>query len=115
MPAMTTTGINPTPGMAAAEVPATMEALVVLEPNRIEIQQVPVPQPGPGQVLARVRAVSICGTDAHLVRRVLPGLLAAPLSRSSPVTSGPATSWPLGLAPAAYGLAGRRPRGRHLA
>ena len=52
---------------------ATMEALVVTEPNRLEIQQVPVPEPGPGEVLARVRAVSICGTDAHLVRGDYPG------------------------------------------
>jgi L-iditol 2-dehydrogenase len=50
-----------------------MEALVVLEPNRFEIQQVPVPVPGPGEVLARVRAVSICGTDAHIVRGDYPG------------------------------------------
>ena len=52
---------------------ATMEALVVLEPNRLEIQQVPIPTPGPNEVLARVRAVSICGTDAHLVRGDYPG------------------------------------------
>ena len=71
---MTTTGISPAPGMAAAEVPATMEAVVVLGPRRIEIQQVPVPQPGPGEVLARVRAVSICGTDAHLVDGFYAGL-----------------------------------------
>ncbi len=58
---------------AAPTVPATMQALVVLEPNRMEIRVVPVPEPGPGEVLARVRAVSICGTDAHLVRGDYPG------------------------------------------
>lgn len=51
----------------------TMEALVVVEPNRLEIREVPVPRPGPNEVLARVRAVSICGTDAHLVRGDYPG------------------------------------------
>jgi len=54
-------------------VTATMEALVVLEPNKLEIQDVPIPTPGPNEVLARVRAVSICGTDAHLVRGDYPG------------------------------------------
>jgi L-iditol 2-dehydrogenase len=53
--------------------PATMEALVVLEPSVLEIQEVPVPVPGPNEVLARVRAVSICGTDAHLIRGDYPG------------------------------------------
>lgn len=52
---------------------STMEALVVTEPNRIEIRQIPVPTPGRNEVLARVRAVSICGTDAHLVRGDYPG------------------------------------------
>ena len=50
-----------------------MDALVVLEPNRFEIQQVPVPLPGRNEVLCRVRAVSICGTDVHLVRGDYPG------------------------------------------
>jgi len=54
-------------------VPSTMQALVVLEPNRFEIREVPVPTPGPNEVLARVRAVSICGTDAHLIRGDYPG------------------------------------------
>ena len=50
-----------------------MEALVVAEPNRLEIREVPIPRPGQNEVLARVRAVSICGTDAHLVRGDYPG------------------------------------------
>ena len=51
----------------------TMQALVVLEPSRMEIHEVPVPVPGPNEVLARVRAVSICGTDVHLIRGDYPG------------------------------------------
>jgi L-iditol 2-dehydrogenase len=50
-----------------------MEALVVVEPQRFEIREVPVPEPGPNEVLARVRAVSICGTDAHLIHGDYPG------------------------------------------
>jgi L-iditol 2-dehydrogenase len=56
-----------------SDLPQTMEALVVLEPGRLEIHEVPVPVPGPNEVLARVRAVSICGTDAHLIRGDYPG------------------------------------------
>lgn len=52
----------------------TMQALVVLEPERFEIQDVPVPEPGPMEVLCRVRAVSICGTDSHLIAGDYPGL-----------------------------------------
>lgn len=58
---------------SAPPLPATMEALVVVEPDRLEVREVPVPVPGPNQVLARVRVVSICGTDAHLVRGDYPG------------------------------------------
>ncbi len=50
-----------------------MRALVVHEPGRFTIETVPVPEPGPNEVLARVRAVSICGTDAHLIRGDYPG------------------------------------------
>ena len=50
-----------------------MEALVVLEPSVLEIHQIPVPVPGPNEVLARVRSVSICGTDAHLIHGDYPG------------------------------------------
>lgn len=51
----------------------TMQALVVLEPNVLEIQEQAIPEPGPNEVLARVRSVSICGTDAHLINGDYPG------------------------------------------
>lgn len=51
----------------------TMQGLVVVEPNKLEIQEMPVPEPGRLEILARVRAVSICGTDAHLIRGDYPG------------------------------------------
>ena len=45
----------------------TMRALVVQEPGVLDIAEAPVPEPGRNEVLARVRSVSICGTDAHLI------------------------------------------------
>ena len=51
----------------------TMQALVVLSPNVLEIQDRPVPAPGINEVLARVKATAICGTDAHLIRGDYPG------------------------------------------
>jgi threonine 3-dehydrogenase len=32
----------------------------------VEIREVPVPDPGPGEVLVRVEAASVCGTDLHI-------------------------------------------------
>jgi L-iditol 2-dehydrogenase len=59
--------------LAGGDLPASMQALVVHEPERFEILDVAVPTPGPGQVLARVRSVSICGTDSHLIAGHYPG------------------------------------------
>ena len=42
-----------------------MKSCVLVEPNRLEIQEKPGPAPGPGEVLVRVRAVGICGSDTH--------------------------------------------------
>jgi len=54
-------------------VPETMQALVLLGPDQFEIQEVPCPEPGAMEVLCRVRAVSICGTDSHLIAGDYPG------------------------------------------
>lgn len=50
-----------------------MQALVVREPKVVDVTEIPVPEPGRNEVLARVRSVSICGTDAHLINGDYPG------------------------------------------
>jgi len=50
-----------------------MKALVVAEPNVMSVEDVAEPEPGPFQLKCRVRAVTICGTDAHLLRGDYPG------------------------------------------
>ncbi len=48
--------------------PATMDAALLREHGRIEVSSIPVPEPGPGEVLCRVLACGICGTDLKIVR-----------------------------------------------
>lgn len=45
-----------------------MRACVFEEKNRFSIREVPTPSPNPGEVLIRVRAAGICGTDIHILR-----------------------------------------------
>jgi len=42
-----------------------MKALVYQGPMTMTLEQIPNPVPGPGQVLAQVKAVGICGSDVH--------------------------------------------------
>ncbi len=48
--------------------PHTIEAAVMVEPGRIEIQSFPAPQLEPGAVLLQVEMCGICGTDKHTWR-----------------------------------------------
>ena len=50
---------------AVADVPRTMRASVLTSTRSIELQERPVPQPGPDDVLVRVRSVGVCGSDVH--------------------------------------------------
>src|SRR5438067_8529180 len=46
-----------------------MRALVKSKPSPgLELQNVPVPQAGPGEVIVRIAATSLCGTDKHIYR-----------------------------------------------
>ena len=50
-----------------------MKALVLTAPNEFSVEEVDKPVPGPQEVLCRVKAITICGTDAHLLRGDYPG------------------------------------------
>ncbi|MFK0290346.1 NAD(P)-dependent alcohol dehydrogenase [Streptomyces sp. NPDC090442] len=50
---------------AGRPVPATMRAAVQRGPRQLAVEEVPVPVPGPGQLLVRVLAVGTCGSDVH--------------------------------------------------
>lgn len=44
-----------------------MDAIVKPAPARgLELRQVPVPTPGPGEVLIKIHKTAICGTDVHI-------------------------------------------------
>jgi L-iditol 2-dehydrogenase len=44
---------------------ATAPVAVMVRPGQIEVEERPVPEPGPGQVLVEVSAVGVCGSDVH--------------------------------------------------
>jgi alcohol dehydrogenase, propanol-preferring len=57
-----------------------MKAAVLTTPAKIDscplsVEDLPIPQPGPGQVLLKVRACGVCRTDLHIVEGELPPLL----------------------------------------
>lgn len=45
-----------------------MKAIVVHEPNDLRIDEVPRPRMSADEVLIRVRAVAVCGTDFHILK-----------------------------------------------
>ncbi|SFS90115.1 zinc-dependent alcohol dehydrogenase family protein [Saccharopolyspora flava] len=49
-----------------------MQAVVIEGPGRAVVKDVADPEPAAGQVLVRVHASGLCGTDLHLVDGVLP-------------------------------------------
>jgi 2-desacetyl-2-hydroxyethyl bacteriochlorophyllide A dehydrogenase len=75
-----------------------MDAIVCVEPGRLTLEKRPVPDPGPDEVLVRVRRVGVCGTDMHIYRGVQPYL-------SYPRVMGHEVSGEVVTAPSGSGLA----------
>ncbi len=58
-----------------------LRAAARIETNPLEFADVPIPQPGKGEVLVRVHFCGVCRTDLHVVEGELP-------PRKSPVIPG---------------------------
>lgn len=57
-----------------------MRGLVLVEPGSLRLEDVPIPRPGPGEILVEVKAATTCGTDLKAFQRghpqiPMPGLL----------------------------------------
>jgi alcohol dehydrogenase, propanol-preferring len=58
-----------------------LDAPAPIKSNPLELRDVPAPQPGPGEVLVRVRCCGVCRTDLHVIEGELP-------PRKSPIIPG---------------------------
>ncbi|SFE12430.1 L-iditol 2-dehydrogenase [Paenibacillus algorifonticola] len=52
-------------GSEQEQLPQTMKAAVMTEPGKIVFQELPIPSIGDSEVLIKVMAVGICGSDLH--------------------------------------------------
>jgi L-iditol 2-dehydrogenase len=52
----------------------TMQALVMQKPGEFRVEEVPIPTPGPKELLCRIHAVAICGSDPEILRGDLAGI-----------------------------------------
>lgn len=70
--------------MITYDIPKEMQAVVLTGPGRFEFTTVPTPSPVDDEVLCRVHAVAICGTDPKIVK----GAFAGTWPRSYPAIIG---------------------------
>ena len=70
-----------------------MQAFQIVEPQTVELREVPVPEPGPGQVLVKVGGAGACHSDLHLMDAPADRLPSGSRSRSATRTRGGSRSW----------------------
>lgn len=54
--------------MSFYQIPENQKACVITGPNQFSIQSIPVPVPQPTEVLCKIRAAAICGSDPGIIR-----------------------------------------------
>ena len=69
-------------------VPMTMKAWVLDGAEELRLTEKPVPEPGPAEVLIRIDAVAICGTDVEIISRGLPAWIKGGLPFNKNFTPG---------------------------
>jgi L-iditol 2-dehydrogenase len=63
------------PSNSPSEIPSMMRAVVYRGVNDVRLEEVPVPEVGPGEILVRVHTCGICGTD---LKKIATGSHSAP-------------------------------------
>jgi len=69
-------------------IPKTMKAWVLDDPECLRMVEKPVPEPGRAEVLVRIDAVSICGTDVEIITKGLPAWIRGGLPFNKEFTPG---------------------------
>jgi L-iditol 2-dehydrogenase len=69
-------------------IPKTMKAWVLDDPERLRLVEKPVPEAGPAEVLVRIDAVAICGTDVEILTKGLPAMIRGGLPFNKDFTPG---------------------------
>jgi len=69
-------------------IPKTMKAWVLDDPEKLRLVEKPVPEPGPAEVLVRIDAVSICGTDVEILTKGHPAWIQGGLPFNKNFTPG---------------------------
>ena len=69
-------------------IPKTMKAWVLDDPEKLRLVEKPVPEPGPAEVLVRINAVAICGTDVEILTKGLPAWIRGGLPFNKNFTPG---------------------------
>lgn len=49
-------------------IPKTMKACQLIARNKNEMREIPVPEPQTGEVLCKIHAIAICGTDPEIIK-----------------------------------------------
>ena len=55
-------------------IPDKMKAVVMYDFEDYRIEERPVPEPGPEEVLVKVEACGICGTDVKVITQGMPNM-----------------------------------------
>jgi L-iditol 2-dehydrogenase len=80
--------VSETSSNNAFPVPETMRAWVLDDPEQLRLVEKPVPEPGAAEVLVRIDAVAICGTDVEIITKGLPAWIQGGLPFNKNFTPG---------------------------
>ena len=57
------------------QIPPTMQAWVLGDPDQLSLTEKPVPQPGPAEALVRIDAIAVCATELEIFHRGPPAMI----------------------------------------